>query len=92
MDVSKKYSRRFFDRHRLLGGDKNLWGLPMWVWGVLCSGFISEVLGTLYDPMLPKIPGFMPYACSVHIRLFLKYDMLRVLPSHCTKAVLFLSK
>lgn len=27
--------------------------------------------GTLYNPMLPEIPGLMSYACSVHMYLLL---------------------
>lgn len=53
----------------------------MQVWGGLCSGFILEVPGTLFDPMLPQIPGFMPYACSVRTHLFLSYNTLCFLPS-----------
>lgn len=65
---------------------------PMQVWGALCSGFVLEVLGMLDDPMLPRIPGFTPCACSVHTDLFLNNNMLCFLPNQCTKAILFLSK
>ena len=88
----KKYPCGFFDRRRLLAQGKNPWGLPMQVWGALRSGFILEVLGTRCDPVLPEIPGLMPCACSVHIHLYLNYDVLRFLPSWCTKAILFLSR
>lgn len=65
---------------------------PMQVWGALCSGFVLEVLGMLDDPMLPRIPGFTPCACSVHTDLFLNNNMLCFLPNQCIKAILFLSK
>lgn len=65
---------------------------PMQVWGALCSGFILEVRGALYDSILPRILGFTLCACSAHTDLFLNNNMLCFLPNQCTKAILFLSK